>query len=146
MPITAVLFDLDDTLLWDERSVEEAFRNACEAAGDSIDPKELEVAVRREARNLYETYETFPFTKMIGINPYEALWSNFSAGEQPEFRKLQQLAPVYRKESWRRGLASSVSKMRCLPKRWQTGLLPSAVACLTCMKRRYRCLMRSVVK
>lgn len=25
MPITAVLFDLDDTLLWDERSVEEAF-------------------------------------------------------------------------------------------------------------------------
>ncbi|AIQ18771.1 haloacid dehalogenase [Paenibacillus sp. FSL H7-0357] len=106
MPITAVLFDLDDTLLWDERSVEEAFRNACEAAGDSIDPKELEVAVRREARNLYETYETFPFTKMIGINPYEALWSNFSAGEQPEFRKLQQLAPVYRKESWRRGLAS----------------------------------------
>lgn len=106
MPITAVLFDLDDTLLWDERSVEESFRAACEAAGEAVDPEELEAAVRREARSLYESYETFPFTKMIGINPFEALWANFSAGEQPEFRKLEQLAPVYRKESWRRGLAS----------------------------------------
>ncbi|MEK4006577.1 HAD family hydrolase [Paenibacillus sp. FSL H3-0333] len=106
MPITAVLFDLDDTLLWDDRSVEEAFRYACEAAGDSVDPGELEAAVRREARTLYESYETYPFTKLIGINPYEALWANFTAGEQPEFRQLEQLAPVYRKESWRRGLAS----------------------------------------
>jgi putative hydrolase of the HAD superfamily len=105
MPISAVLFDLDDTLLWDDRSVEEAFRSACEAAGDTIDPQELEVAVRKEASSLYDSYETFPFTKMIGINPYEALWANFTAGEQPEFRQLEQLAPVYRKESWRRGLA-----------------------------------------
>ncbi|MFF2911235.1 HAD family hydrolase [Paenibacillus sp. NPDC057934] len=106
MPITAVLFDLDDTLLWDERSVEESFLSACEGAGDAVDPHELEAAVRREARGLYESYETFSFTKMIGINPFEALWANFSAGEQPEFRQLEQLAPVYRKESWRRGLAS----------------------------------------
>ncbi|VTR46944.1 Uncharacterised protein [Actinobacillus pleuropneumoniae] len=41
---------------------------------------------------------------MIGINPFEGLWANFTAGSQPEFRKLQELAPVYRKESWRRGL------------------------------------------
>ncbi|MGN7760185.1 HAD family hydrolase [Paenibacillus sp. 22594] len=106
MPISAVLFDLDDTLLWDERSVEEAFRYASEAAGESVDPKKLEAAVRREARNLYESYETFPFTKLIGINPFEALWGNFTAGEQLEFRKMEQLAPVYRNESWRRGLAA----------------------------------------
>lgn len=106
MPINAVLFDLDDTLLWDDRSIEEAFRTTCEAAGDTIDPQELEVAVRREARGLYESYETYSFTQMIGINPFEALWGNFTAGEQPEFRKMEQLAPVYRKESWRRGLAA----------------------------------------
>ena len=69
MPITAVLFDLDDTLLWDDRSVEEAFRCASEAAGDVVDPEALEAAVRREARALYESYETYPFTKLIGINP-----------------------------------------------------------------------------
>ncbi|OKP96509.1 HAD family hydrolase [Paenibacillus sp. P46E] len=106
MPISAVLFDLDDTLLWDERSVEEAFRYASEGAGEAVDPQELEAAVRREARNLYESYETFPFTKLIGINPFEALWGNFTAGEQLEFRKMEQLAPVYRNESWRRGLAA----------------------------------------
>ncbi|NGM81005.1 HAD family hydrolase [Paenibacillus sp. 7124] len=106
MPIAAVLFDLDDTLLWDERSIEEAFEYACKAAGEAVDPKELEAAVRREARNLYESYETYPFTQMIGINPFEALWGNFTAGEQEEFRKMEQLAPIYRKESWRRGLAA----------------------------------------
>ncbi|KAA9006510.1 HAD family hydrolase [Paenibacillus spiritus] len=106
MSVAAVLFDLDDTLLWDERSVEEAFHYACLGAGGEVDPEELEAAVRREARSLYESYETFPFTQMIGINPFEALWANFTAGEQPEFRKLEQLAPAYRTESWRRGLAS----------------------------------------
>lgn len=106
MTIQAVCFDLDDTLLWDERSVREAFEATClkaqEAAG--TDPALLEEAVRREARVLYESYETYPFTKMIGINPFEGLWATFSGGEQPEFRKLEQLAPVYRKEAWRRGL------------------------------------------
>ncbi|MFB9330452.1 HAD family hydrolase [Paenibacillus aurantiacus] len=102
----AVLFDLDDTLLWDERSVQEAFDATCEAgaAQSGLNAKELEAAVREAARELYASYETFPFTKMIGINPFEGLWANFLAGEQEEFRKLQQLAPLYRRESWTRGL------------------------------------------
>ncbi|GAB6990085.1 HAD family hydrolase [Paenibacillus pini] len=106
MAISAVFFDLDDTLLWDDRSVEESFHAVCEAAQASsgVDPQALEKAVREEARTLYESYDTFAFTKMIGINPYEALWANFTAGEQPEFRKLEELAPTYREESWRRGL------------------------------------------
>ncbi|TYA13584.1 HAD family hydrolase [Paenibacillus faecis] len=106
MSIKAVCFDLDDTLLWDERSIKEAFEATCLKAGEAagIDPEALEESVRKEARALYESYETFPFTKMIGINPFEGLWATFSAGEQPEFRQLEQLAPVYQKESWRRGL------------------------------------------
>jgi putative hydrolase of the HAD superfamily len=43
---------------------------------------------------------------MIGINPFEGLWANFLEGEQEEFRKLQALAPGYRKEAWTRGLKS----------------------------------------
>ncbi|NBD23485.1 HAD family hydrolase [Paenibacillus glycinis] len=102
----AVLFDLDDTLLWDDRSVQEAFDATCEAAAaqTGVNAKALEEAVRREARALYESYETYPFTKMIGINPFEGLWANFLEGEQAEFRQLQQLAPEYRKEAWTRGL------------------------------------------
>ncbi|NTZ16935.1 HAD family hydrolase [Paenibacillus sp. JMULE4] len=106
MAIKAVLFDLDDTLLWDDRSVKEAFQATCAEAAKhyQVDPDQLEEAVRREARALYESYETFPFTKMIGINPFEGLWAHFTQGKQEEFRKLQALAPQYRTESWTRGL------------------------------------------
>jgi putative hydrolase of the HAD superfamily len=106
MAIRAVLFDLDDTLLWDDRSVKEAFRATCEYAGrvTGLDPDALEDAVRKEARALYESYDTFAFTKKIGINPFEGLWANFTEGVQEEFRKLQQLAPGYRTEAWTRGL------------------------------------------
>ncbi|OUM96691.1 MAG: haloacid dehalogenase [Thermobacillus sp. ZCTH02-B1] len=102
----AVLFDLDDTLLWDERSVKEAFGAVCRYAGErtGADPEALEAAVRREARALYESYETYPFTQRIGINPFEGLWAEFREGEQEEFRKLRALAPAYRRESWIRGL------------------------------------------
>lgn len=102
----AVLFDLDDTLLWDDRSVKEAFETTCKAGAEAagVDPEQLEESVRKEARALYESYETFPFTKMIGINPFEGLWANFREGEQEEFRKLERLAPGYRKEAWTRGL------------------------------------------
>lgn len=106
MGIKAVLFDLDDTLLWDDRSVKEAFQATCAEAAKhyQVNPDQLEEAVRREARALYESYETFPFTRMIGINPFEGLWAHFTQGKQEEFRKLQALAPQYRTESWTRGL------------------------------------------
>jgi len=102
----AVLFDLDDTLLWDERSVKEAFAAVCRYASGKTgaDPDELEASVRREARALYESYETYPFTQRIGINPFEGLWARFREGEQEEFRKLEALAPEYRRQSWIRGL------------------------------------------
>jgi len=108
MSVKAVLFDLDDTLLWDDRSVSEAFKATCRYGSEAtgVDENDLEAAVRREARALYESYETFSFTQMIGINPFEALWGKFEAGEHPMFRKLQKLAPEYRGNAWTRGLAS----------------------------------------
>jgi putative hydrolase of the HAD superfamily len=106
MTLKAVLFDLDDTLLWDDRSVKEAFEATCSEAAKhvNVEPDALEGAVRQEARALYETFDTFPFTKMIGINPFEGLWANFTQGENENFRKLEKLAPGYRTESWTRGL------------------------------------------
>jgi putative hydrolase of the HAD superfamily len=107
MSVKAVLFDLDDTLLWDERSVKEAFQATCRSAAEQVpglDPVQLEAEVRREARSLYESYETFPYTRMIGINPFEALWARFSEGDNENFRKLEALAPQYRIDAWTRGL------------------------------------------
>jgi putative hydrolase of the HAD superfamily len=108
MSIQAVLFDLDDTLLWDERSVKEAFEAVCAyaQAEAGVDPAALEAAVRREARELYASYETYPFAQQIGINPFEGLWGRFEAGSHEMFGKLRQLAPEYRREAWTRGLAA----------------------------------------
>ncbi|CAM3521885.1 HAD family hydrolase [Marinicrinis lubricantis] len=105
--IKAVWFDLDDTLLWDDRSVKEAFESACDAAVQkypTLQKDVLEEAVRKEARALYETYETFPFTQSIGINPFEGLWGNFTGGEHEMFRKLEKIVPEYRKNAWTNGL------------------------------------------
>ncbi|WP_456275089.1 HAD family hydrolase [Bacillus sp. AK128] len=103
--INAVIFDLDDTLLWDHKSVKEAFKATCQLAKRKygIDPNQLEEAVRTEATKLYASYETYEFTKMIGINPFEGLWGNF-LDDHDQFRKMKEIVPTYRKEAWTRGL------------------------------------------
>ncbi|MBP3038972.1 HAD family hydrolase [Bacillaceae bacterium Marseille-Q3522] len=103
--IKAIFFDLDDTLLWDKKSVKQAFAATCTLAAEKfkISADQLEEAVRKEARALYATYETYPFTQMIGINPFEAMWATFDSDGE-DFKKLKELAPEYQKEVWRRGL------------------------------------------
>ncbi|UGB29031.1 HAD family hydrolase [Metabacillus sp. B2-18] len=103
--IKAIFFDLDDTLLWDQKSVKEAFVATCQLAEQKygIHSEKLEEAVRNEARELYSSYETYDFTQMIGINPFEGLWGNFLDDEE-NFRKMKEIVPTYRKEAWTRGL------------------------------------------
>jgi putative hydrolase of the HAD superfamily len=95
--IKAIFFDLDDTLLWDQKSVKEAFVATCQLAKEKygINPDEFE--------ELYSTYETYEFTQMIGINPFEGLWGNF-LDDEDNFKKMKEIVPTYRKESWTRGL------------------------------------------
>lgn len=104
--IKAIFFDLDDTLLWDQKSVKEAFIATCKVAQDryELDPEQLEKAVREAARNLYSSYETYAFTQMIGINPFEGLWGNF-LDDLDDFRKMSKIVPAYRKDAWTEGLA-----------------------------------------
>lgn len=103
--IKAIFFDLDDTLLWDQKSVKEAFVATCQIAEEKygIEAEKLEEAVRQEARELYASYETFEFTQMIGINPFEGLWGNF-LDDEDNFKKMAKIVPGYRKDAWTRGL------------------------------------------
>lgn len=103
--VKAVIFDLDDTLLWDKKSVATAFKATCEKAAEvhDVDPTELEEAVRAEARELYASYETYEFTKMIGINPFEGLWGVFD-DEGEFFQKMKDIVPTYRQDAWTGGL------------------------------------------
>ena len=103
--IKAIFFDLDDTLLWDQKSIKEAFVATCKIAEEryGINHDELEEAVREAARTLYASYEFYPFTQMIGINPFEALWGNF-LDVHDEFPKMKAAVPLYRKDAWTLGL------------------------------------------
>lgn len=104
--IKAIFFDLDDTLLWDQKSVAEAFASTCKVAEErvGVDPKSLEEAVREAARTLYSAYDFYPFTQMIGINPFEGLWGNFLDENDDEFKKMKETAPMYRRDAWTMGL------------------------------------------
>lgn len=103
--VRAIFFDLDDTLLWDEKSIKTAFEETCEVVSEryELDKEQVEEAVREEARDLYATYETYEFTKMIGINPFEGLWGTFD-DEGTSFQLMKEIVPAYRKDAWTGGL------------------------------------------
>ncbi|TRM11687.1 HAD family hydrolase [Lentibacillus cibarius] len=103
--LKAIMFDLDDTLIWDEKSVDEAFRASGQKATQryGVDGEAFVQEVKGIAPKLFATYDTYEFTKMIGISPFEGLWGVFDdKGEMPA--KLKSLMPGYRKDVWTKGL------------------------------------------
>lgn len=105
MAIETIIFDLDDTLLWDQKSVKTAFEKTCTYASEkyNISAVALEDAVRESARELYQSYETYDYTVLIGINPFEGLWGTFD-DPTDSFQKMKEIVPTYRKDAWTKGL------------------------------------------
>ncbi|ASK63765.1 haloacid dehalogenase [Virgibacillus phasianinus] len=103
--VRAILFDLDNTLLWDDKSIKKAFQATCLLAEKKhgVNPESLERKVRETAQSLYASYETYPFTRMIGINPFEGLWGDFM-DEGEDFQRLKNIVPAYRRDAWTKGL------------------------------------------
>ena len=106
MAITAILCDLDDTLVVEEASAEAAFLATCERAREQygVAPKALYQAVRHHARQLWRASPTITYCRTIGISSWEGLWARFS-GDDPNLKVLHQWAPTYRREAWERALA-----------------------------------------
>ena len=105
MTIETIIFDLDDTLLWDKQSIKTAFEKTSEVAAQkyNMDSVEFEEVVKKEARALYESYETYPYTVQIGINPFEGLWGTFD-DPTPQFQQMKQLIHTYQVTAWANGL------------------------------------------
>ena len=103
--LKSVMFDLDDTLLWDEKSIKVAFEETCNVATEKydIDPIKLEEKVRSSAEKLYTTYDIYSFVSNIGIGTFESFWGEFNdKGEK--FEELRNMQSDYRKKSWYLGL------------------------------------------
>ncbi|CAM3983041.1 HAD family hydrolase [Alkalicoccus chagannorensis] len=101
----AVFFDLDDTILWDEKSIKTAFARTCAYAEDAFgaDAETLETEVRKAAAARYAGYPSYTFTQQIGINPFEGLWGTFD-DEEPGFSSLHSIIRDYQYQSWADGL------------------------------------------
>jgi putative hydrolase of the HAD superfamily len=104
--IRAVVFDLDDTLVVEQASAQDAFLAACALAHTryDIDPVELCQTVREKARELWHRSPARPYCVSIGISSWEGLWAHFF-GDDPNLKTLREWAPFYRRESWGCALA-----------------------------------------
>lgn len=103
--LKAVFFDLDDTLLWDEKSISEAFKATCNSVVDkyNIDPVQLEKEVREAATRLYPTFESWDFVSDVGIGTFEGMWGEF-LDDTEDFATLRKVVPEYRRQAWNAGL------------------------------------------
>jgi putative hydrolase of the HAD superfamily len=102
---SAVLLDLDETLIPDEDATSAALLATGQLARSraGVDPAALGEAVRARARALWRASPTFPYCHAIGISAGEGLWGDFG-GEDANLRALAAWAPTYRHEAWAGGL------------------------------------------
>jgi putative hydrolase of the HAD superfamily len=106
MPIRAILFDLDDTLVVDEAVSHETFAHVAAVAADRFgaDPARFATDAMSVARELWGEGECRPFCRSIGISAFECLWGGF-AGESPELTALRLWSGDYRISVFARALA-----------------------------------------
>ena len=105
MTISAILFDLDDTLMPEMAPEEESFLAACALVQErGGDPKQLYAAVDRHASAAWEAFEANPFCECIGMAWWEGLWATFE-GRDLNYKLLRDWAPTYRRQAWTQALA-----------------------------------------
>lgn len=107
MNYRAVIFDLDDTLVWDERLSHRALlETAAEgAARCGADAGRLATAARRAADELWHQHAPVDRCNELGIVAFEGLWGHFH-GDEDYLRHLREWAPQFRTAVWQRALAS----------------------------------------
>lgn len=103
----AVIFDLDDTLIWDERLSRRALmETAAEgAARAGADAGRLAAAAKAASDELWRAHAPVERCDALGIVAFEGMWGHFH-GEEDYLRHLREWTPWFRVEIWRRALAA----------------------------------------
>jgi len=103
--ITAILFDLDETLILDAPVSREAFAAAAEVAAPAgADPARLAADAGGAAKRLWQESEHWTYCKRIGHSAWEGLWARYDQGDDPTIAALHAWAPGYRMAVWREAL------------------------------------------
>ncbi len=103
--ISAVLLDLDETILYDEMATEAAFSATAAHAARvaAVDPVRLIEAVLEEARALWLEGPDPAWCDDIGTSEVEGLRARFK-GDDPRMVAMRAWGPGFRSESWKRAL------------------------------------------
>lgn len=101
-----VVFDLDETLIYERGSTEAALAVtlADAAAQRGFEASKAGDAVLAAAGALWRAGPQFDYCRRIGIASWEGLWASFAEGDDAETLALRAFAPAYRRAAWRRGL------------------------------------------
>src|SRR5579859_7785596 len=101
MPIKAILFDLDDTLIEDGEATERAFVEVCRYAQEQygLDPLQLHRTAYQAAKHLWSSAPTYPYCHFLGISATEGLWGCFT-GADANMQALYAWVPLYQREIW----------------------------------------------
>jgi len=100
-----LIFDMDDTLVIEETSVNEAFIETCQQVEKihGIQAADLHIAVRQEARKIWHQAPVRQYCLDVGISSWEGLSGHFE-GDSTELRILREWSFGYRLKSWNNAL------------------------------------------
>ncbi len=110
MPISALFFDLDDTIIVDEAVSRETFEQLAQqcAQEHAVDAAKLQEAAMRIAVERFEVGPAYAYCKEIGISAFEVMWGTFE-GEDPRLQPLHDWRLGYRLDVWNHALAEASS-------------------------------------
>lgn len=99
MPLKAVFFDLDDTLVVDEVVSKEVLAAVGEFAAEHHGAKadQLIADATRRAKELWKIGPAQPYCRRIGISAFECLWGHFE-GDTADLTQLREWALKYREQ------------------------------------------------
>lgn len=107
MPIRAVVFDLDNTLIFEDESTSSAIRRACELAHDrtGVDAGRLAAVAAEQAESLWRAGPVRARGERFGVWWGEALWGDFG-GDGDIAMAIRAFAPAFRLAVWSGALAA----------------------------------------
>ena len=98
---TVLIFDLDDTLILQDRMTEETVRYCTAFLG--IDPPTFWQTFRKTSQAAFEALPSYDYCSNVGISAQEGLWGNFG-GLHPALNQLRRALKDYRFAAWSNAL------------------------------------------
>ncbi len=98
MTVDAVIFDLDDTLIFEEDVARASLRKVADLIG--VESSRADELILTRARKVWRAGPHWPICVKLGFASWEGLWADFD-GCHPSVDGLRAWVPHYRREAWR---------------------------------------------